>query len=209
MSKQSNEMTERGDQELPGMETPTDQAPSAAGPPTAPTAEAPAGPAEPAPLTAEEIQQLKAKAAKADEYWDRLLRQAADMDNLKKRSARERQDAIKYATEGLLDKLISVLDHFDMALASANSTANASPDSFRTGITLIYNQLRSVVAEAGLEEIDATNKPFDPTWHEAVSQQESAEVPEGHVLQQLRKGYRLRDRLLRPATVVVAKKPAA
>jgi len=72
---------------------------------------------------------------------------------------------------------------------------------------MIHQQLRTVLTDAGLEEVDAANKAFDPNWHEAVSQQESAEVPEGHVLQQLRKGYKFRDRLLRPASVVVAKAP--
>lgn len=72
---------------------------------------------------------------------------------------------------------------------------------------MIHSQLKSALIESGLEEIDATDKAFDPNFHEAVSQQESAEVPEGHILQQLRKGYKLRDRLIRPATVIVAKKP--
>jgi molecular chaperone GrpE len=74
---------------------------------------------------------------------------------------------------------------------------------------MILSQLRNTLTEAGLEEIDATGKAFDPNFHEAVSQQETNDLPEGQVVQQLRKGYRLRDRLLRPATVIVAKKPAA
>ncbi len=74
---------------------------------------------------------------------------------------------------------------------------------------MIHQQLRGVLTEAGLEEVDAAGKPFDPNWHEAVSQQESADVPDGQVLQQLRRGYKLRDRLIRPATVIVARKPAA
>ena len=74
---------------------------------------------------------------------------------------------------------------------------------------MIHQQLRKALQESGLEEVEAAGKPFDPNWHEAVSQAESAEVPEGQVLQQLRKGYKLRDRLLRPATVIVARKPAA
>ena len=72
---------------------------------------------------------------------------------------------------------------------------------------MIQQQLKNALAETGLEEIDATGKPFDPTLHEAVSQQETADVPEGQVIQQLRKGYKLRERLLRPATVIVAKNP--
>jgi molecular chaperone GrpE len=74
---------------------------------------------------------------------------------------------------------------------------------------MIQQQLKSALTEAGLEEVEASGKPFDPNLHEAVSQQETPDVPEGRVTQQLRKGYRLRERLLRPATVIVAKKPAA
>ena len=74
---------------------------------------------------------------------------------------------------------------------------------------MVYNQLKSALADAGLEEIDARGKVFDPNLHEAVSQQESAEVPEGEVIQQIRKGYKFRNRLVRPAGVIVAKKPAA
>ena len=74
---------------------------------------------------------------------------------------------------------------------------------------MIGQQLKSVLAEAGLEEVDAVGKPFDPNLHEALSQQETPDVPEGQVVQQLRKGYKLRERLLRPASVVVAKQPAA
>jgi molecular chaperone GrpE len=164
-------------------------------------AEAPPGP--------QQIEELKAKAAKADEHWERVLRVTADLENFRKRAARERQDAIKFANESLLARLIPALDNFDMALAAANNAENNSMDSLKTGIAMVYNQLKAALTEAGLEEIDATNQPFDPKLHEAVSQQETAEVPEGQVVRQLRKGYRLRDRLLRPASVVVAKKPAA
>jgi molecular chaperone GrpE len=163
-------------------------------------------------LTEENIQQLQAQAAKADEYRDQLLRTAADLDNYKKRAAREKQEATKYANESLLKKLIPVLDNFDMALAAVSSAqgetdSSASTDSLHQGVSMIQQQLRQALAEAGLEEINATGQPFDPNYHEAVSQQESAEVPEGHVVQQLRKGFKLRERLLRPATVIVAKAP--
>jgi molecular chaperone GrpE len=157
-------------------------------------------------LTPEEIEELKEQAAKAKEYWDQLLRTAADLENFKKRTARERQEFSKYANESLLQKLIPILDSFDMALAATNARQAAS-DSLQTGIAMIHQQLKTALSEAGLEEIDATQKTFDPNWHEALSQRETAEAPEGQVVQQLRKGYRLRDRLLRPAGVVVAKKP--
>ena len=155
--------------------------------------------------TAAELEELKKRAARADENWDRFLRLTAEFDNFKKRASRERQEALKYANEDLINKLISVLDHFDMALIAADSSPSTSLDSFKTGITLIRSQLKGVLAEAGLEEVDASNQTFDPRLHEAVSTQESKDVPDGHVLQQLRMGYKLKDRLLRPATVIVAK----
>ena len=164
-------------------------------------------PVEPSALTPGQIEDLKTRAAKADEHWDRLLRTTADFENFKKRAARERQEAVRFANESLIEKLVPVLDHFDMAM---NATRTTAPDaqSLQAGVAMISQQLRKVLADAGLEEIDATGRSFDPNWHEAVSQQETAETPEGQVLQQLRKGYKLRDRLIRPATVVVAKKPA-
>ena len=176
--------------------------------PTAPAAEnLPAAVPESRPPTPEEMQQLKDRAAKADEFYDQYLRTVATLENYKKRAARERQDATKFANEALLQKLVPVLDTFDMALAAANLQQGAS-QSLQTGISMVHQQLKSALAEAGLEEIDAQNKTFDPNLHEAVSEQETAETSEGQVVQQLRKGYKLRDRLLRPASVVVAKKPA-
>lgn len=161
------------------------------------------------PPTSAELDELRAKAAKADEHWDRLLRQAADFENFKKRAARDRQDALRYANEGLLAKLIPILDNFEMAMAAANNAQAGSADALKTGVTMIHGQFKAALAEAGLEELDAAGKPFDPNWQEAVSHQESTAVPNGQVLQQLRKGYKFRDRLLRPATVVVAKQPAS
>src|ERR1044072_8948636 len=144
--------------------------------------------------TPEQIEEWKAKAEKADEHWDRLLRTTADLENFKKRAARERQEAVRFANAALLEKLVPALDNFDMALAAANNAEGGSMESLKTGIAMIHNQLKAVLTEAGLEEIDASGQRFDPNLHEAVSQQESSEVPEGHVLQQLRKGYKLRDR---------------
>ncbi len=190
---------------------PPEALPAAETDPPAETPSAAAKTADPAeaPLTPQQIEELQQKAAKADEHWDRLLRTLADLENFKKRAARERQDAIKFANASLLEKLIPALDNFDMALAAANNAEGHSIESLKTGIAMIYNQLKTALTDSGLEEIDATNQPFDPNLHEAVSHQESAAVPEGQVLQQLRKGYKLRDRLIRPASVVVARKPAA
>ena len=162
-----------------------------------------------ATVTPEQFGELKERAAKADEHWDRLLRTTADFDNFKKRAAREKQDAIKFANEGLLQKLIPILDNFDMALSAAQNAQTDAVQSLQTGVNMIYQQFKNAMTEAGLEEISAEGKIFDPNLHEAVSQQETLDVPEGQVVQQLRKGYKFRDRLLRPATVVVAKRPSA
>lgn len=158
-------------------------------------------------LSEQQLVELKEQAGKAAQYYDQLVRTVADMENFKKRAARERQDAVKYANEALLERIIPVLDNFDAALAAANAP-NTSVESLQSGVNMIQQQLKSAMNEAGLEEIDATGKTFDPNLHEAISQQETADVPEGQVVQQVRKGYKLRERLLRPASVIVAKKPA-
>ncbi len=162
-------------------------------------------------LTPEQIEELKTRAAKADENWDRLLRTTADFENFKKRAARERVEIVQSTFAALIQKLLPVLDHLEMALAAAQS-APPPPEgatSLQAGVAMIQQQLKTILAETGLEEIDALGQPFDPSRHEAVSMLESADVPENHVLQQIRKGYKLKDRLLRPAAVIVAKKPAA
>ncbi len=157
-------------------------------------------------LTPGQLEELKTQAAKSIETWERFLRLNADFDNFKKRAAREKQEAIKYANESLIERLIPVLDNFEMAMLSANSPQGTNIESLKTGVTMISTQLQSALNDAGLEEINAQGQPFDPNLHEAVSHQPSADMAEGSVLQQLRKGYKLRDRLVRPATVVVAKK---
>lgn len=170
--------------------------------------ETPAADGESPILSPEQAGELKARAAKADENWERLLRTTADFDNFKKRAAREKTEAVQYANAGLLQKILPVLDNFEMALAAVNAVKDEKMASLQSGVGMIQQQLKAVLLESGLEEIDATGKPFDPAVHEALSQQESATVPEGQVLQQVRKGYRLKDRLLRPAAVIVARPPA-
>lgn len=177
--------------------------------PEPPAAAEPLVPVEPATVTPAQLAELKERAGRADENWERLLRTTADFENFKKRAAREKQEAIKFANEGLLQKLVPVLEHLDMALAAGQAAQPEAGQSLQAGVSMIGQQLKSVLAEAGLEEVDAVGKPFDPNLHEALSQKETPDVPEGQVVQQLRKGYKFRDRLLRPASVVVAKQPAA
>jgi len=101
-----------------------------------------------------------------------------------------------------------VLDTFEMAMQAA-AQPNTNLESLKAGVSMIQGQLRNTVADYGVEEIDAMGKPFDPALHEALSQQETTEVAEGLVISQNRKGYRMKDRLLRPAAVVVARKPGS
>jgi molecular chaperone GrpE len=164
-------------------------------------------PFSPSAFSPEQIAEWREQAAKAGENWQKYVQQAADFDNYKKRAARERQDAITYANESLLQKLVPILDNFEMALAAANNNG-ASAKSLQTGVNMIAGQLKNVLAEAGLEDIEAGGKKFDPAFHEAVSEVATTDVPEGHVAQQIRRGYKYRNRLVRPASVVVAKSPA-
>ncbi|MGV3772524.1 MAG: nucleotide exchange factor GrpE [Verrucomicrobiales bacterium] len=157
-------------------------------------------------ITPEEFKALREQAAKANENWDKFVRATADLDNYKKRAARERLDATKYANEAFLERLLPVIDNFEAALSAINNAQGANVESVKTGVQMIFGQLKSTLNDMGLEEIDALDKKFDPNLHEAVSQQATTDVPEGQVIQQLRKGYKLRERLLRPAMVVVSSK---
>lgn len=159
------------------------------------------------PHTPEELMQLRADAAKATEYYERLLRQVAETDNLRKRLAKEKQDAIRYANESLIEQLLPTMDSFDMALMAVSSADENSIDSLKTGIEMVHTQLKRTLEEVGLSEIDAKGQEFDPALHEAMSRKESEEAEEGTILEQIRKGYKLKDRLVRPASVVVATAP--
>lgn len=157
----------------------------------------------------EDLAELKEKAAKADEHWDRLQRLAAELDNFKKRSARDRDEAVQRANERFVGNLLPVLDSFTMAVAATeNSEAQQDVKSLKVGINMILTQFQGVLKDLGVEELDAAGKDFDPSWQEAMSQQETTDVDEGKVLSQLRKGYKLKERLIRPASVIVAKAPA-
>src|SRR5207237_3476533 len=101
-------------------------------------------------LSPEEIEQLKEQAAKAKENWDQMLRVAADFENFKKRAARERQETSRYASESLLQKLIPVLDNFEMALAATNNAQSNTLQQLQAGVGMIHQQLRSVLTDAGL-----------------------------------------------------------
>jgi molecular chaperone GrpE len=159
-----------------------------------------------AEITLEQLAEFQSRADKAEKNW---VQTAADFENFKKRAAREKTEATQFANVSLVQKLLPVLDNFEMAQAAAETSHAHKLASLQAGVAMVQQQLKSILAETGLEEIDANGKTFDPNLHEAVSQTETADAPEGTVVQQIRKGYKLRDRLLRPASVIVAKKPAS
>ena len=227
MSKESEE-TQPANQEVPENQTPpVDEHAEAVKESPEPVTDQPSGeegepvdssegnlssegePEDDSPVTLESIayKELVEKSEKADAHWDRYVRLNAEFDNFKKRAARERLEAIKYANEALMERLIPSLDHFEMAMLAVEHAKENSLDSIKMGIEMVHSQLKATLKESGLEEIDALGKCFDPAWHEAVSQKETSEVAEGQVIEQARKGYKLNDRLLRPANVVVAKAP--
>ena len=136
-----------------------------------------------------------------DELNERVVRLTADYDNYRKRAQRDKIEARQFANQGILEKLLPVLDNFEMAIIAVK---DADP-SVRDGVQMIYDQLLSVLKAEGVEPVDAVGKQFDPNLHEAISQEESDEVEEGEVISQIQRGFILNDRLVRPARVVVAK----
>ena len=141
--------------------------------------------------------------AEAAKLKDLALRARADLDNFRKRSLREKEDAIRYANNGLLEKLLPVIDNFELGLDAARNATDAA--SVLQGMSMVHRQLQDFIRSQGLEEVSADGEAFDPNKHDAVSQEFSADVPEGQVIRQVRKGYKLKDRLLRAASVIVSK----
>lgn len=139
------------------------------------------------------------------EWKDRAIRSAADLDNFRKRMAREKSESLRYGNQALLEELLPVLDNFEMGLQAA---ASDSESMIFRGMAMVKKQLDDFLASQGVTEIPAEGQVFDPNVHEAVVQEECPDAEEGAILRVTRRGYRMNDRLLRPATVVVAKSPA-
>lgn len=137
-----------------------------------------------------------------DRFRDLAMRTQADFENYKKRSQRERDDAIKYANSSLLEKLVPVIDNFELGLAAAREEGKKSP--IYAGMSMVQKQLQDFLTENGLQPIDAVGQKFDPNLHEAIGHEPSNDVAEGKIIRQTRRGYRFKDRLLRPAAVVVS-----
>jgi len=140
--------------------------------------------------------------ADLDRFRDLALRSQADFENYKKRSAREKEEAIKYANSSLLEKLIAIVDNFELGLEAARAEGEKSP--VFSGMNMVLKQLMDFLVDSGLQPIDATGQKFDPNLHEAIAHESSDKFPEGVVVRQTRRGYRMKDRLLRPSSVVVS-----
>jgi len=144
---------------------------------------------------------LSEQTARADDYYNRLVRLQADFENFRRRTRQDMENFYKYASEQLIRALLPVLDNFERALAAEGDTI----DSFKAGVEMIYRQLLDVLAAEGLAAIPACGEQFDPVRHEAVLQEESGDYPDNTVIEELRRGYFLKDKVIRPSMVKVAR----
>ncbi len=148
---------------------------------------------------ASEVEKLRAER---DTLLDRLARMQAEFDNARKRAAREQQDFRDYALVDTVKAIIPVLDSFERALRTSPEKSE-----FHVGVELIHKQLQDALAKLGVKPVSAKGEPFDPRYHEAVEMVETDDAEDHHVLEELQRGYQIKDRLLRPAMVRVAKNP--
>lgn len=161
---------------------------------------------QPAPVFEEEDPLTKLQE-EVTRLRDQALRERAEFENTRKRLQRDKEEAIGFANSRLLERLLPVLDNFELGLSAARQSAGDS--AIVSGMSMVQKQLEDFLREQGLQPIDAVGQKFDPNLHEALGEEPAAEVPEGHVVRQLRKGYKLKDRLLRAANVFVSKGNAA
>lgn len=145
--------------------------------------------------------ELEKLRSERDNLLDRLARLQAEFDNYRKRAVRENAEFRDYAVADAAKNLLPVIDNFSLALKNTSG----GPEDFRKGVELIHKQLQDVLQRLKVERVPAQGEPFDPRVHEAIEMVESNEVPDHHVLEELQPGYRIKDRLLRPAMVRVAK----
>jgi molecular chaperone GrpE len=145
---------------------------------------------------------LQKLTAERDSLLDRLARAQAEFENSRRRAGKEQQDFRDYATMDSLKILLPVIDSFERALQ-----VQSDPLDFRNGVELIYKQLQDALAKLGVRAIPAKGEPFDPHYHEAIELVETSDAADHEVLEELQRGYKFKDRLLRPAMVKVAKNP--
>jgi molecular chaperone GrpE len=148
------------------------------------------------------IEKLKDAEQKAQENYDLYMRTYAEMENVKRRGVKEREELAKFANESLIKEILPVIDSLEKALAHVQDGNN--PSGLAEGIELTLNGLMTTLEKAGLEEVEAMGKPFDPHFHEAISQQADDTVPPKHVIMEMQKGYLLNGRLVRPSMVMIS-----
>lgn len=144
---------------------------------------------------------LAEQLSKAEENYDRLVRLQADYDNFRRRTRQEKEEFYKYASEKLINTLLPVLDNFELALSAEGD----SIENIKSGVQMIYKQLLDVLATEGVTPIPTVGEQFDPLRHEAVLRTESDEHPDNTIVQELRRGYFLKDKVIRPSMVKVVK----
>ena len=155
------------------------------------------------------IKERNENEKKAAEYLDRLKRLQADMENIQKIARRQVETVTSQASERLLLKLLPSIDALRQAVKIAGSADSLQQDEIVVGLKMLQKQLAEVLESEGLEEIEAEGKPLDPELHEVVSYVETDESPENTVLEEVRKGYTLNGKVIRPSIVVVSKKKCA
>ncbi|MFP2901591.1 nucleotide exchange factor GrpE [Corallococcus sp. 4LFB] len=153
----------------------------------------------------ETLERLKEAHERAKDFQDRAIRSAADLENYRKRAQKEKEDVQKFGVEKLLKDLLPVVDNLDRALDAAGKSPDF--DSFQKGVAMTRKSFEDSLARHGVKGFSAKGQPFDPRLHEAIQQVETAEVPAGHVVYEVTRGFYLNDRLVRPAMVVVARAP--
>ena len=139
----------------------------------------------------------------AEEYYTHLQRLQAEFDNYRKRTQKEKEDFAKYASERVVEGLLPVLDNFERAVEASKTTQDMK--SFSQGVEMIFKQLQGILAKEGLAAIEAVGQPFDPNLHEAVLQVDSEDYPESTVVEELQKGYYLKEKVIRPSMVKVSR----
>src|SRR6266850_3593495 len=154
---------------------------------------------------AQDTPDIQALKEERDSLFDRLLRKQAEFENYKKRMDREKAEFAQFASSELIKELLTTLDSFELALRNAASEGSGREDVLR-GFELIYKQLVDTLGRFGLKAIEAKGKKFDPNFHQAVATQATEEMEENTVIEEMRKGYTLNGRLLRPAMVSVSVK---
>jgi len=187
-----------GKPEVEGLDLEHELPPADGDEPTSNSAQSPVSSSEGTAAEAE-LQKLKAER---DSLLDRLARAQAEFENARRRAAKEQQDFRDFASVDVIKSLLPIIDNFERALQS-----KSEPADFRSGVELIYKQLQDALAKLGVQPIASKGKPFDPHVHEAIEMVETPDAADHEVLEEWQRGYKYKDRLLRPAMVKVARNP--